>query len=535
MLQGTKRVLATAAAALAVAATPAGAASLYDGPGPRPGPDILYADPPRAPQLENTGDWKRRADPRLRRDRLPRRRVPLPGLPLRRPRRAASAARPGRPAHRRRHVLGSRTAPTRTRPNAGVRAERGRPRRAAGQAARRRHRVPADAQHDARPRAGRRDDRDRRLARAAAVAARRQRDRAGAALPDLARRHAPTCSTRPPARRSARRRTVDRRQRAPPDRAARPARGVEPGHGDGQARRRRRPLGPGERPLPDARRRRDRDAPRRRRRAPRAAPRSSTSPSAPTEPLPDVSNPAELARRPGLVARPRSRAPRCAPATSAPFRADVDFGKLAAGHDDDSGVPHDRPDQPHPRLPLRDQAGRRLRRRVRQRRPSARASCAAGCSPTRSTCPRRRAPNGYGLTLLLHSLGANYNQFRRAQPVAVRRARHAGRIVAHARRAAAPTAGTTTTPAPTRSRCGPTSRARYPLDPALTVDRRLLDGRLRHLQVRDAVPRPVRQGPADGRPARPRHRGRRPSQPQPAARRRARYADARRRCATSRS
>lgn len=32
--------------------------SLYDGPAPRPGPDILYWDAPRAPQLENTGVWQ---------------------------------------------------------------------------------------------------------------------------------------------------------------------------------------------------------------------------------------------------------------------------------------------------------------------------------------------------------------------------------------------------------------------------------------------------------------------------------------------
>jgi pimeloyl-ACP methyl ester carboxylesterase len=37
--------------------------SLYSGPGPRPGPDILYAGQPRAPQLENTGIW--RANPIL--------------------------------------------------------------------------------------------------------------------------------------------------------------------------------------------------------------------------------------------------------------------------------------------------------------------------------------------------------------------------------------------------------------------------------------------------------------------------------------
>ena len=34
--------------------------SLYNGPGPRPGPALLYAAPPRAPQLENTGIWKAR-------------------------------------------------------------------------------------------------------------------------------------------------------------------------------------------------------------------------------------------------------------------------------------------------------------------------------------------------------------------------------------------------------------------------------------------------------------------------------------------
>ncbi|MES0874161.1 alpha/beta hydrolase-fold protein [Sinimarinibacterium thermocellulolyticum] len=32
--------------------------SLYNGPEPRPGPPILYAPPPRAPQLENTGVWR---------------------------------------------------------------------------------------------------------------------------------------------------------------------------------------------------------------------------------------------------------------------------------------------------------------------------------------------------------------------------------------------------------------------------------------------------------------------------------------------
>ncbi|MDQ3741292.1 MAG: prolyl oligopeptidase family serine peptidase, partial [Actinomycetota bacterium] len=45
---------------LALLAFPASAhaASLYDGPGPRPGPDILYAPPVDAPQLQNAGVWR---------------------------------------------------------------------------------------------------------------------------------------------------------------------------------------------------------------------------------------------------------------------------------------------------------------------------------------------------------------------------------------------------------------------------------------------------------------------------------------------
>src|SRR4051812_24647714 len=40
------------------AAAPAHAASLYDGPGPRPGPDILYAPAATAPQLTNAAPWR---------------------------------------------------------------------------------------------------------------------------------------------------------------------------------------------------------------------------------------------------------------------------------------------------------------------------------------------------------------------------------------------------------------------------------------------------------------------------------------------
>src|SRR5690242_12674694 len=43
-------------AAMAIAAT-ASAGSLYSGPGPRPGPDILYRPLADAPQLQNAGPW----------------------------------------------------------------------------------------------------------------------------------------------------------------------------------------------------------------------------------------------------------------------------------------------------------------------------------------------------------------------------------------------------------------------------------------------------------------------------------------------
>jgi hypothetical protein len=52
---GTSLLLAAAAAALP--ATAVAKPSLYHGPGPRPGPDILYRAPERAPQLRNHGIW----------------------------------------------------------------------------------------------------------------------------------------------------------------------------------------------------------------------------------------------------------------------------------------------------------------------------------------------------------------------------------------------------------------------------------------------------------------------------------------------
>src|SRR5436853_4445187 len=56
----TARGLAITAALLSACATAAtaDAASLYTGPGPRPGPAILYRGAARSPQLANAGIWK---------------------------------------------------------------------------------------------------------------------------------------------------------------------------------------------------------------------------------------------------------------------------------------------------------------------------------------------------------------------------------------------------------------------------------------------------------------------------------------------
>jgi hypothetical protein len=50
--------VALGSAALFAAEATAGPASLYRGPGPRPGPALLYAKPARSPQLANRGVWR---------------------------------------------------------------------------------------------------------------------------------------------------------------------------------------------------------------------------------------------------------------------------------------------------------------------------------------------------------------------------------------------------------------------------------------------------------------------------------------------
>ena len=109
------------------------------------------------------------------------------------------------------------------------------------------------------------------------------------------------------------------------------------------------------------------------------------------------------------------------------FFANVDFNKLAARgrrrHAGPAGRSSaDGADEPHPREPLRDRAGRRLQLLGQH--------VGFGCSNSTTTTtgckgwyrgqlqpyaiyvPQQPMPaDGYGLTLLLHSLEGNYNQF----------------------------------------------------------------------------------------------------------------------------
>ena len=329
--------------------------------------------------------------------------------------------------------------------------------------------VPRDAQHAHQPVAGRVLDRDRRHpGPAAPVPVRRQRLRPGRAVPHRPSRRARelvgslTSATdgRPVARPGA-------------DGARRPRRRhqieVDVPHTDWNPGRRRcgSPPASGCGTPP-------RGATCCRRRSPTpatpAAPgsaairrRSSTSPSATTSRCRrSPPAPARCSTPPGGATT--TRATRSPPATSPRCTPNVDFGKLAAPRG--PTTPRSRPtgaDGPHPGHPLQPGPGRPVRPPLRLRRRDQRPnSCMpeylGQLQPYAVYIPARATDGGrYGLTLLLHSLSANYNQFLGiAQPAAVRQPapeldrHHAG--VARAR-----TSSTRGSPPPRYSKRGPTS------------------------------------------------------------------------------
>ena len=397
--RGSRALAAAARTALACAAatTTASAASLYDGPGPRPGPDILY-EPPAA----------RAAAREHRRLEAPRR----SSSPARPPTASGEflyqdflyddhGARcvrdPGDPRPGRRHLLASRTAPTATRPTAGVRATT--PPTSSSCASSRcadATAVPAHAQHDDRPERGRRDDRDRRHAGAAA------------ACPYGANVDAPAQffltwhgndrgarATPPPARPSARRRRSSVDIDAPPDRrcACRTPRGTRARARSSMA------AGVG---LWDAAANAYRAAARRPRpptapggaRSPGSAARSSTSPSAlQRADCPTSANRPQLLAQPGLVARPARRAQqlrdrqprrRSSRTSTSPSSPPAPTTTPACRRPARSTASSPRTSRPSRASTSTSECG--------SAHQSARASCAAGSSRTRSTCPRKKGP-----------------------------------------------------------------------------------------------------------------------------------------------
>jgi hypothetical protein len=130
------------------------------------------------------------------------------------------------------------------------------------------------------------------------------------------------------------------------------------------------------------------------------------------EPMPALGDPFNTSQSPAWW-RDKQQGQQLAAHDISDLHADVDFGKLAAGTNDDAGVPRDGP----------------MDRILASRFDNGQgADWATGCFPSdERDClgeirgrlqpyaiyvPRKAAPSrGFGMTLLLHSLSTNYNQY----------------------------------------------------------------------------------------------------------------------------
>lgn len=133
------------------------------------------------------------------------------------------------------------------------------------------------------------------------------------------------------------------------------------------------------------------------------------------EPMPRVENPAESRTDPAYW-RDAAQGSALRAGDLSPFHAEVDFGKLSAGIDDDME------DQPHG-VPRSGPMNRILashtetQQGVDYSQPCGKAESCLGqlrgqLQPYAIYVPQKAPESGrYGLTLLLHSLTANYNQF----------------------------------------------------------------------------------------------------------------------------
>ena len=497
------------AAALAICAAPAAlGASLYTGPGSRPGPAILYQPPAAAPQLTNTGVWHAppilvsggsayRDGEFLYQDWLyddhGARELPDPADPR------ASGDTFSKPD-------GTYTYPT----GAGYANDaadlvefRVKPLAAATA-----FRVTLNTLEN--PSliafsiaiggvAG----------KTLSVPGRRERERAGVDVPD-----------RPPVGLEARRRPrarVRRRSRPragaggegrpppPPDRGRRPARRLESGRRHRPARDGRRAVEPVRRPLPAAGGDRERDAARRRRHG--VEPAGFLQRRVPVEQpgaaavrdrrIGRADRPAVVARR-GAGHRARQRA------TSRSSTRTSTSPSSQHRVTDNSQIPTTGPINRILASHYEPAQGANFSSECGLQGSSNPASCKpeydGQLEPYTVYVPRGRAPaGGWGLTLLLHSLSANYNQYTGTRNQSQFANRRVPSIVITPEARGPDQFYQGLGAAPTCSRSGPTSRGCTRLNPAYTDITGYSMGGMGTFKLGAAVPRSVRPRAADRR------------------------------------
>ncbi len=130
-----------------------------------------------------------------------------------------------------------------------------------------------------------------------------------------------------------------------------------------------------------------------------------------TEPYPHVSDAAATATGPAWW-RDHDQATALATGDISQFHADVDFGKLKSRVSDESGVPRDGPIDRILASHFETAQGADFSHACLTAQAGCKGAYQSRLQPYAIYVPRKTRPaRGYGMTLLLHSLGANYNQF----------------------------------------------------------------------------------------------------------------------------
>jgi hypothetical protein len=130
-----------------------------------------------------------------------------------------------------------------------------------------------------------------------------------------------------------------------------------------------------------------------------------------TEPFPKPSDVVNTSQNPAWR-RDRDQAVALATGDISQFHADVDFAKLRGGVDDDSGVPSAGPMDRIFASHFETAQGADFSQPCITAQNTCKGEYQSQLQPYAIYVPRKApAPRGYGMTLLLHSLGAGYNQY----------------------------------------------------------------------------------------------------------------------------